>query len=45
MILDYPQKRRLSSREFSVIEAMASEVALVIENLRLHSERQAYADL
>lgn len=45
MILDYPQKCRLSSREFSVIEALASEVALVLENLRLTSERQAYADL
>ena len=45
MILDYPQKYRLSDGEFSVLEAMASEVALVVENFRLTSERQAYADL
>ena len=45
IVLDYGRKSRLSNLELSMIEALASEAALVLENLRLSSERQAYADL
>ncbi|MFN8008227.1 MAG: CHASE domain-containing protein [Terriglobia bacterium] len=44
MFLDYALKSHLSNREFAVIEAMALEVALVLANIRLNSQKQAYAD-